>query len=114
MMIGLEYHQYSWAEETKELTEERHLEELHNHEATKRLCIQHVVFLSVCFTLFSSSSVATASKTCLGIIRVRLLSRAAFPLNSSNSAVDQIHVFLLFIINKIFHIPTNKIFSYSG
>ncbi len=96
MMIGLEYHQYSWAEETKELTEERHLEELHNHEATKRLCIQHVVFLSVCFTLFSSSSVATASKTCLGIIRVRLLSRAAFPLNSSNSAVDQIDMFFSF------------------
>jgi hypothetical protein len=44
------------------------------------------------FTLLSSSSVATASRICLGIIRVRRLSRAALPLNSSISAIDKIHI----------------------
>jgi hypothetical protein len=34
MMIGLDYYQYFLVEGTKEGTEERHLVELHNHEAT--------------------------------------------------------------------------------
>jgi hypothetical protein len=75
------------AKEAEYTSEERHLEELHNHEATTNSHKQHVVLFFFSFTLLSSSSEATASRICLGLIRVRRLSRAALPLNSSTSAV---------------------------
>ncbi len=92
MMIGSGCRHYFLVKETKEGSEERHLVELHNHEVTTREYRQYVVLFFCSFTLLSSSSVATASKTCLGIIRVRRLSRAALPLNSSTSAVHKNHV----------------------